>query len=96
MPIFLSLRPSVQAFSWNCITSFFFNFGMVIETHMKLFVTEPYFLEKNLLPQNLGKLTKNGSKTEFFEFIERFDHLIMNLFYNENIYFACFFQIQES
>ena len=33
------------------------------ETHMKLCVTEPDFLEKNFLPQKLGKWAKNGPKT---------------------------------
>ena len=30
--------------------------------------------KKFFLPQNLGKWTRNGSKTGFFEFIERFGH----------------------
>ena len=69
---------------------------MVLETHMKLLVTEPYFLEKIFFPQNFGKLTKNGPKTGFFELIERFDHLIMNLFYNENIYFTCCYKFRKA
>ena len=57
---------------------------MVLETQMKLCVTELDFLEKNVLLQNLGKLTKNGPKTWFFEFIKRFGHQFsLNLFYNE-------------
>ena len=50
----------------------FVNFDMVLETHIKLCVTKLGFLEKNLLPQNLEKWTKNGLKTGFCEFIERF------------------------
>ena len=41
---------------------------------MKLWLTELDFLEKIFLPKNLGKWTKKGSKTGFFEFIERFGH----------------------
>ena len=47
---------------------------MVLETHIKLCVTGPDFLEKKILPQKLGKWTKNGPKTGFFKFIEKFDH----------------------
>ena len=47
---------------------------MVLETQMKLCVTEPDFLEKNFLPPKLGKWTKNGPKTEFLKFIEKFSH----------------------
>ena len=47
---------------------------MVLETHVKLSVTEPDFLEKIFVPKHLGKWTKNGPKTGFFEFIERFGH----------------------
>ena len=39
---------------------------------MKLYVTEPDFPEKFLLLPKLGKWTKNGPKTGFFEFIENF------------------------
>ena len=35
---------------------------MMLETHMKLCVTEPDFLENIFLPPKLGKLTKNGPK----------------------------------
>ena len=39
-------------------------------------------------PQNLGKWTKNGLKTGFSEFIERFGHqFLLNLFYNENLHY---------
>ena len=44
---------------------------VVVETHMKLSITEPEFLGKNILIQ---KLAKNGPKAEFFEFIEEFGH----------------------
>ena len=40
---------------------------MVLESHMKLCVTEPDFPEKNFLAKNL-------ENTEFFEFIEKFGH----------------------
>ena len=34
-----SSRPSEQVCFWNCIISFFLNFGMVLETHVKMCVT---------------------------------------------------------
>ena len=37
----------------------FFNFGMLLETIMKLYVTELDILGKLFLPQKLGKWTKN-------------------------------------
>ena len=55
---------------------------------MKLCVTEPDFLEKNFLSQNLGKWTKNRPKTGFFEFIEKFAlKFSLDLLYNENLYY---------
>ena len=42
----------------------------MLETHMELCVAEPDFLE-TFLPKKLGKLTKNGPKTGFFEYIEK-------------------------
>ena len=50
-----SILSSVKAFSWNCIISFFINFGMVLETLMKLCVTELDFAEKFVLPPKLRK-----------------------------------------
>ena len=41
---------------------------MGLETHMKLCIAEPTFLEKKLLPQKLGKWAKKS----FFEIIEKF------------------------
>ena len=58
---------------------------MVLETHIKLCMTEPDFLEKFSLHQKVEKWTKNVLKTEFFEFIEKFGHsFLLNLFFNEN------------
>ena len=71
-----SVLPSVRVFSWNCIISFFLDFGTVLEIHMKLCVTEPDFPEKSFLLRKLGKWTKNGPKTGFFEFIEKFCHYL--------------------
>ena len=60
---------------------------MVLEIHMKLWVKELDFLEKIFfLSHKIGKWTKNGSKTRFFEFIGKFGHL-MNLFSNENLFY---------
>ena len=47
---------------------------MVLETYLKLRVTQLDFLEKNFLPQELKKWTKNGPKTGFFECFEKFGH----------------------
>ena len=47
---------------------------MMLETYMKLCMTELDFLEKNLLLSDLVNWFKNGPKTGFFEFIEKFGH----------------------
>ena len=47
---------------------------MVLETHMKLCMTEPDFRGKIFLPKKLGKGTQNEPKTGFFEFIGKFSH----------------------
>ena len=47
---------------------------MVVETHMKLRVTEPDFLGRFPFAQKLGKSAQNGPKTMFFQFIEKFGH----------------------
>ena len=44
---------------------------MLLEIHMKLYVTEPDFLGKFFLLAKLGKWTKNGPKTEYFRFNEK-------------------------
>ena len=69
-----SVYPSVQAFSWNCVISFFLKFGMVLESHVLLCVTEPDFLGKFFLSPKLGKWAQNGSKSGFFQFIGKFGH----------------------
>ena len=43
---------------------------MVLETHMKLCMTELDFPGKFFCPKN----GENGPKTEFFEFIGKFSH----------------------
>ena len=43
----------------------------MLETRMKQCVTESDFPEKVFLSQKLGKWVKNGSKTGFFEYIEK-------------------------
>ena len=69
-----SVHPSVWAL--ELYEQFFLNFDMVLETCMKFCVAEPDFLGKIFLPQKLGKWNKNGPKTGFFEFIEKFRLLI--------------------
>ena len=68
---------------------------MVLETNMKLYMTDLDFLEKNILIQKLWKWkwTKNGPKTGFFEFIEIPCHqrrFFSDLFYTENLYYIIF------
>ena len=51
-------------------------------------VTEPDFPDKKFLRPKLGKWTRNGTKTRFFEFIEKILSLILlNLVYNENLFY---------
>ena len=47
---------------------------MVLESHVKLCVTEPDFPGKFFFALKIGKVGPNGSKTGFFEFIGKFDH----------------------
>ena len=49
---------------------FFPNFGMVLETDLKLYVVEPVFLKKYFCSENW----ENGPKAGFFDFIETFGH----------------------
>ena len=61
---------------------------MVLESHVKLCLTEPDFLGKIFLPPELGKWAQNGSETGFFQFVGKFGHqLLLNLIYNENLYY---------
>ena len=46
----------------------------MLETHMKLCVTEPDFPEKFFCPKNCENGTKMGQKQDFFEYIEKFCH----------------------
>ena len=66
-----SVRPSVcpgisLSVHFHCIISFFLNFGMILETHLRLCLAEQDIPEKNFLPPKLGKRTKNGQKQGFF------------------------------
>ena len=53
---------------------FFLNFGMVLESHVKLCMTEPDFLGNFFLLPKLGKWAQNEPKTGFFQFIGKFGH----------------------
>ena len=67
-----SIRPSVclSKYFLGIGSLFFIHFGMVLETHMKLSVTEPGFWgKKDFLPPKLGL---NGPKIRFLECIEKF------------------------
>ena len=68
---------------------FFLNFGMVLEIHMNLCVTEPDFPEKFFFyPKNWENGPKMSQKQGFFEFIENFCHeFLQNLFYNKNLFY---------
>ena len=61
---------------------------MVLETHVKLYVTESDFSGKKCLPPKLEKWTKNGPETLFFLFLF-FEKILLNLCYNENFYLLC-------
>ena len=47
---------------------------MVLETHIKLCVTEPDFPGNFFLSQKWGKWAKNGPEPEFFEFTGKLSH----------------------
>ena len=79
----LSARPSVRVF-----------LGIISLTFSKFWhsARKPYEVVRDragffgkffLLPQELGKWTKNGPKTRFFEFVEK----VLYLFYDENLYY---------
>ena len=52
---------------------------MVLETDMKLCVTEPDFLEKNFLPPKLGKVNQNWAKNRvFFNLLK---NLVINFYW---------------
>ena len=88
LSVLTSVLPSVCAFFLELFYEFFLNFVMVLETHIKLLVTGLDFPGGNVLPPKLGKCTKNGQKTRFFEFIEKFGRgFVLNLFYNKNWYY---------
>ena len=74
-------------YSWNCILGIIL--GIVFPKFWHGARTphevEPDFLEKKFLPPKLGKWNKNGPKTGFFEFTEKFSHkFLLDLFSNEN------------
>ena len=52
---------------------FFLNFGLVLETHEVVRDIAGFFRKKMFAPK-LGKWTKNGPKTWFFEFTEKNCH----------------------
>ena len=55
---------------------------MLLETHMKLCVTEFNHLQKKKFSKKKGNWAKNRLKMEFFEFIEKFQHeLFLDLDY---------------
>ena len=86
-PVGSSVRPSVIPFprlSERILESYlqiFLHFNTVLETLIQLCVT-------NFFARQIGKWTKNGPKTGFYKFIERFGHyFLLNSFYNKNLYY---------
>ena len=56
----------------------------MLESHVKLCLTEPEFFGKFFLLSKLGKWAQTG----FFEFIGKYSHqFLLNLVYNENLYY---------
>ena len=48
------------------------------------------FSRKKFFAPKIGKMDQKWAKTWFFEFIEKFCHsFLLNLFYNENLYYMC-------
>ena len=92
--VFLSICPSIRPFVCPSVGHFlgifslvFLNFGMLLETHLKLCVTELDFMEETFLLPKMGKWNKNGQKTGIFEYIEKCHYVLLNFNYNENLYY---------
>ena len=62
---------------------------MLLETHLKLCVTELDFMEETFLLPKMGKWNKNGQKTGIFEYIEKCHYVLLNFNYMK-IYIICF------
>ena len=73
----MSVRPTVQTFSWNWIFSFFRELNMVLGVHVVLCMTEPDFLKKMCYPQN----GENRPSPGFFEWIRKFIFFLSSLFF---------------
>ena len=83
-----SICPSVQAFSWNCIVSFFWNLAWCQKLIWSCAWQTWIFWEKIFFASKLGKRAQNGLKTRFFQFIGKFGHqFLLNLIYNGNFYY---------
>ena len=51
---------------------------------------EKDFLKKIFLHRKWGKWTKNGQQIGFFKFIGKFSHFLLNLVYNERLYYLLY------
>ena len=61
---------------------------MVVESHVKLCLTEPDIPGKIFCPQNWENGLKMGQKQGFFQFIGKFSHyFLLNFICNENLYY---------
>ena len=78
MPFCPSIRPSAQAFFWNCIISFFLKFGMVLETHEIARDRAGFYEKKFFFAPKLRKKAQNGSKTGVFNL---FKNLVINFYW---------------
>ena len=92
----MSVRPTVQTFSWNWIFSFFRELNMVLGVHVVLCMTEPDFLKKMCYPQN----GENRPSPGFFEWIRKFIFFLSSLFfisviYNESLYYCNSCMLQQ-
>ena len=60
------VHPSVWAFPWNCVLSFFSKFWQGARNSYEVVHGRADFSEKIFLPPKLGKWIKNGPKARFF------------------------------
>ena len=69
-PLLVGVLQSVYVFSWNFIISFFLNFSMMLETHIRVCVTKPDFPEKIFCPKNWENGPTMGGKHGFLNLLK--------------------------
>ena len=79
-----TLRPSVylsvQASSLDCIICFFLNFWHGVRNPYEVVCGRAGFSGENLLPQNLGKWTKNKKMGQNKGFLNLLKDLVINFY----------------